>query len=622
MCGIFGFFSENSSDNRQNLLKRGLKKIHHRGPDEEGLYEKSNFFMGMRRLSIIDLSRGLQPFYNEDKSIAVVFNGELYNYRNIRQELIKTGHIFRTNSDTEIIAHMFEEYGPKFPEKLNGMFAIALYCLKSEKLYLFRDRFGIKPLYYYLDKKNRTFSFASEMKSFDVLPFFRKKISKTGVATYVALGHIPTPESIFEDVYKLKSSHWLSLGFHGFDLEFGRYYDLTKRSIPVVNRCDQMRTAFELLRDSVCIRTLSDVPLGVFLSGGIDSSAIVALLSISGVKDIKTFAVSFKGEGIYDESPYAKVVADHFKTDHHELEIKMDYNDLLEKFFYHYDEPFSDSSAIPTFAISSEASKYVKVVLSGTGGDEVFLGYRRYLLARYLNIIVACGNSIIRKSLRAVIEKKLSEKNIDRSSRINSYMLYLLRILKFSGTSASQQYIENMSGLSKNEYTSFLLEKQDDYYNRIELNFGGDYFPSSFDFSIYLESDLLVKEDRATMANSLEGRVPFLDHRLVESLYFVDEKTKIKGNSLKYILKKILSGLVPDQILNRPKQGFAVPIKKLLESSYLFSEYKKVVKGDSSLKIFEFLNRESIASYINNSVRTDDILSFIWRLIVLEKYLS
>ncbi|MCK5687595.1 asparagine synthase (glutamine-hydrolyzing) [bacterium] len=622
MCGIFGFYTANIVDNGRNLLKSGLKRIHHRGPDDEGLYEKNNFFMGMRRLSIIDLSGGSQPFYNEDKTIAVVFNGELYNYKVLKQELITLGHIFKTNSDTEIIAHMFEEFGPKFPEKLNGMFAIALYCVDSERLYLFRDRFGIKPLYYFLDRKNKRFSFASELKSFDVLPFFKKRISKTAVSTYIALGHIPAPESIIEDVYKLRSSHYLSIGLNDFKINIGRYYQLTPGILPVSNRRDQVRTAFELLRDSVCIRTLSDVPLGVFLSGGIDSSAIVAMLSISGIKDIKTFAVSFKGEGLYDESPYAKIVADHFKTDHHELEIKMNYNELLEKFFYHYDEPFADSSAIPTFAISSEASKYVKVVLSGTGGDEVFLGYRRYLLARYLKILASFGNGFIRNNLKSLIEKSLSGKDIDRSSKINSYMLYLLRILKFSGNSALMQYIENMSGLSKNEYSSLLIEKKDDYYNRTDLNFGGDYFPSSFDFSIYLESDLLVKEDRATMANSLEGRVPFLDHRLVEAMYFVDEKTRIKGNSLKYILKKMLSGLVPGQILNRPKQGFAVPIGRLLESEYLSSIYKKVMKVDPGLKILEFINRDSLVSYINNPVRTDDKSNFIWRLIVLEKYLS
>ena len=254
----------------------------------------------------------------------------------------------------------------------------------------------------------------------------------------------------------------------------------------------------------------------------------------------------------------------------------MDYNDLLEKFFYHYDEPFADSSAIPTFAISSEASKYVKVVLSGTGGDEVFLGYRRYLLARYLKYLSAGSFGAIRKKLKSVIENNLSGKNIDRRSKINNYMLYLLRILKFSGNSPLQQYVENMSGLSKNEYSSLLLEKQDDYYKRIDLNFGGDYFPSSFDFSVYLESDLLVKEDRATMANSLEGRVPFLDHRLVESMFFVDQKHRIKQNSLKYLLKRMLGGLVPGQILNRSKQGFAVPIERLLESDYLAAEYKKL----------------------------------------------
>ena len=200
MCGIFGFFSENNIDNRVDLLKIGLRKIHHRGPDEEGIYEKNNFFMGMRRLSIIDLSGGSQPFYNEDKSIAVVFNGELYNYKILKQELVDLGHIFKTNSDTEIIAHMFEEYGPDFPEKLNGMFAIALYCVVSEKLYLFRDRFGIKPLYYFLDRKNRKFGFASELKSFDALPFYRKKISRSGILTYIALGHIPAPNA-FSKMY-------------------------------------------------------------------------------------------------------------------------------------------------------------------------------------------------------------------------------------------------------------------------------------------------------------------------------------------------------------------------------------------------------------------------------------
>lgn len=619
MCGIFGFYSVEALDDPSGILRKGLRRIVHRGPDEEGVFESGKFFMGMRRLSIIDLSGGSQPFYNEDGSIAVVFNGELYNYKAIRADLVRKGHVFHSNSDTEVIAHLYEEYGPGFPEKLNGMFAIALFCRNTERLLIFRDRFGIKPLHYLIDESAGRFAFASELKSFEALPFFRKEISPEGISAYLQLGHIPAPWSIYQKVSKLKSSHYLEIDLKNFRVVTGRYFDLdtSRKARPG----EPARVAFELLKDAVSIRTISDVPIGVFLSGGIDSSAIVAMLHLSGFRDINTFSVSFKGEGLYDESRFARSVAEKFNTRHHEIEIKLEYSELLEKFFHYFDEPFSDSSAIPTLAISAEAARQVKVVLSGTGGDEVFLGYRRYLLARFLKYIPALGRCPVSGFLRSLIEKLLAGKVLDRSSALNSRLLYLLRMMSFTGRDASERYLENMSGLSVQQFEALRQETGPEYGRLLDLNFKGDYFPSAFDVSVYLESDLLVKEDRATMANSLESRVPFLDHRLVDAMYHVDESLKIRGNSLKYILKKMLRGLLPDYILDRPKQGFAVPVSRILECGPVNPVYRKILDPGADLLIHGFADRKTISGLIHRGVMTDDTMNFIWRLAVLEKFL-
>ncbi|MBU4501894.1 MAG: asparagine synthase (glutamine-hydrolyzing) [Nanoarchaeota archaeon] len=546
MCGIAGVYG--LSDKR--LVKSMCDKLIHRGPDEEGYYTDENVSLGMRRLSIIDLETGSQPIFNEDKSMVVVFNGEIYNFKELKEELEGKGHRFYTNSDTEVIVHAYEEYSIDFIKKLQGMFSIALWDSNTKRLFLIRDPMGIKPLYYcYIDKK---LLFASEIKAILEYEEIKKKINPQALKKYFELRYVPAPETLFQDIYKLPPGHYMKI--EGGKIEKKRYWQL--HSAPIEKSEKYFKDGIiKKLKDSVQKRLIADVPLGAFLSGGIDSSVVVALMSQLKDEPIKTFSVSFEGKE-YDESVYANRVADHFGTDHHEKFVDVDDVNILPTIIKHFDEPVADSAAIPTYLLSKLARKHVKVVLTGEGSDELFGGYDRYTselkYQKYFSHL-----PLFTKKIAGRLSAHLPRESILRpyanflKSRENEVTAYEGRLKGYKAFSLLKT--GNDCGLRDMVEQSF--QNKPDYLAKMTY----------FDLNYWLPDDLLMKVDKMTMANSLEARVPFLDHNFVSFAYNIPSSHKIKNNVEKYILKQSVKELLAKDIVRREKHGFSVPIKKWFE---------------------------------------------------------
>ena len=566
MCGICGItYFDTQRDVSDRLVKGMCDVIRHRGPDDEGWFTQRNFGIGMRRLSIIDLVTGRQPISNEDSSIWIVFNGEIYNHLELRDDLIKKGHQFKTKTDTEAIVHAYEEYGVDCPAKLNGMFGFAILDLNQQALFLARDRLGIKPLYYYHDDEK--FAFGSELKSILQVPEVQREVDLEALDLFLTFEYIPSPHSIFKNIKKLPPGHTLLLREGQVNIQ--KYWDLKfdEQERTEGELCEELRA---LLQDAVKIRLMSDVPLGAFLSGGIDSSAIVGLMSNVMDRPVETFSIGFDDE-TYNESGYAKTIADHFKTKHHEFTIKPNALELTEQLIGFLDEPFGDFSIFPTYLVSKMAREFVTVTLSGDGGDELFAGYDSYIANRM-------GNTYSR--IPGFLRKGMIEPLINRMPPTDK---------KKGLVNRAKRFVEGMrlpEDLAHVRWMIFLqeIEKERLYSQSVksELNdldtysFIRKHFRSSgtqdklnqqlyVDIKSYMVDDILVKVDRMSMAASLEARVPFLDHRFVEFTARISSEYKLKGKDTKYILKSAMKDLLPMQILNRGKEGFSIPIKNWLK---------------------------------------------------------
>jgi asparagine synthase (glutamine-hydrolysing) len=558
MCGIAGIVSSDLKEPIDvELVHRMCQAIVHRGPDDEGIFAKRNTGLGMRRLSIIDLAGGHQPIFNEDRSIWIVFNGEIYNFAELRSALEAAGHRFSTNTDTEVIVHLYEDMGAACVEKLRGMFAFALYDERRQKLLLARDRLGKKPLHY--AHRHGQLLFASEIKSILAVRPELSEVNPDALLEYLHFGYVLDPATAFTNIHKLPGGHLLE--FENDQVRIRKYWDVPEYNTyepPSEEEC--LEELERRLAEAVKIRLISDVPLGALLSGGTDSSTVVALMARSSGKPVKTFSIGFK-HADFNEAQYARMVADRFGTDHHELILDPEVVSTVEQLTSSLEEPFADSSMLPTHYICCLARRHVTVALSGDGGDEMFGGYERY-------------GTQLRRQVFAQIPAWAAKFYRDRVFPRVPRSTYGRRFSYNVSLPWRERYVDEMSFLPAYEREMPLLS--DDFRAAVRdhdpqarmlafLDGRSGLDPLSqllyLDTKTYLLGDILTKVDRMSMATSLEVRVPLLDHELVEWAAALSPKWKMRGGQQKYILRKLAERVgVPLEVLNRPKQGFALPL--------------------------------------------------------------
>jgi asparagine synthase (glutamine-hydrolysing) len=556
MCGICGVATaERGAVADVDAVKAMNSRLTHRGPDSDGLFHEGGVALAMRRLSIIDLEHGDQPISNEDGSVTVVQNGEIYNYRELRGELEARGHRFRTSSDTEVLVHLYEEHGDGFVERLRGMFAIALWDSRSHRLLLARDRFGIKPLF--IRQIDGTLSFASELKAMLEQPGFSRQIDPQAVAAYLAFNSIPAPLTIFAEARKLPAG-MLAVWRDG-ELTQTRYARPSPvragetRRRPESALADELR---ETLRDSIRAHLVADVPVGVLLSGGVDSAGIVALAAGEQADPVKTFSVGFE-EASFDELDRARLVAERYGTDHHEIVLRPDAVELFPRLVEAFDEPFGDSSALPTYLVSELAAGEVKVALSGEGGDELFGGYYTYvadLLAPRVGRLAALATP-----LAEMLPSSSAKVSLDYKAK---------RFARGAGLPPLERHHAWKEIFSRQLQASLLGDRNPDwdpvdiYRERYAETAGAEPLArlQDVDLGIYLVDDLLVKTDRSSMAHSLELRVPFLDNEVAKMALGLATPLKVRGLAKKRLLRQALAPLLPKEVLRGPKQGFSIPV--------------------------------------------------------------
>jgi asparagine synthase (glutamine-hydrolysing) len=566
MCGFAGIFIPQSNElkaNRQPLLEAMTDAIAHRGPDGSGHWHDAKVSLGHRRLSIIDVATGQQPLFNEDGSVVVVFNGEIYNYVELANELKALGHTFKTLSDTEVIVHAWEQWGTDSVSRFNGMFAFALWDQRTKTLFMARDRLGVKPLYYATTKNNQIV-FGSELKSLMIHPQFDRTIQDDAVADYFALGYVPDPKAIFSNSFKLAPAHWLLWKADTRKPTIQSYWaaQFTNAMTGTDEAlCDELRAR---LKQSVKSRMISEVPLGAFLSGGVDSSAVVATMAQVQGTPVTTCSIGFD-QAQFDETTYANEVAERYKTDHFARIVSAADFDLLDKLAGMYDEPFADSSAIPTLRVSQLARQRVTVALSGDGGDETFGGYRRYKLHLAAESVRQKLPESVRKTVFGGLAKiypkadwapkmfraKTTFSELAQDS-VAAYMQTVACVREPERNRLfSNHFKNNLGSYDVNEQMRIVAAKGPrDALAMIQ----------NLDYHYYLPGDINVKVDRASMAASLESREPLMDHTLVEWVASLPSSTKIRNGETKFLFKKAFEGHLSHELLYRPKMGFSVPL--------------------------------------------------------------
>jgi len=615
MCGICGFYSNNNHD--FNIIKKMNNIMEHRGPDGKGIFQEitkngRHMAFGHRRLAILELSDlGNQPMINEEGNVVVIFNGEIYNYKDISHELKNEGYEIQSNCDTEIVLKAYERWGINCINKFNGMFAIAIYNKNKEEIYLVRDRIGIKPIYYFYDDKN--FVFASELKAIMQFPNFKKEINFKSLELYLINQYIPAPYTIFENTYKLEPGNYMKIGKNNVSVK--KYWSIdeeqildTKKKYTKKDEEEYIEKLETLIKDAVKSRMISDVPIGSFLSGGVDSSLISAIMQDLSEKPIKTFTIGFDKKK-YNEAEYAKEISQYLGTDHYEKYLtEKDLLEVVKNIPKYYDEPFADNSQLATLILSEVTKEKVTVSLSGDGGDEFYCGYTKYLnatkLKKYSKILNPIGKTLQILGLK------------ERVSKFNRK----LSISLFNGT--DDYSIINSNNMYTRDIVKNLL--------KTDFKFGSRYSISDLDLSIeqkymlydiksFLPDDILVKVDRASMASSLEVRTPFLDHRLVEhSLYKLPHQLKINGEVQKYALRKILSKYLPERLFERPKKGFSVPL-----NSWLKGELVDLINcyfSENYIKKQGIFNYTAVQNILKRFKTNENIFEakIIWTILVFQ----
>ena len=551
MCGIAGFIDpQHTLHDADQLIDRMCQVIRHRGPDDQGVWASDGVALGMRRLSIIDLAGGHQPIFNEDGSVLVVFNGEIYNYRQLQEELQDLGHRFTTNCDTEVIVHAYEEYGDDCVLHFRGMFTFALWDRKRQRLLAARDRFGKKPLNYYWD--GQKLIFGSEIKSI-LEAGIPRALDIEALDEYLAYSYVPAPNTLFKDVMKVPAAHVLI--YENGRVSTKRYWGL---SFTPTNHDDEA-TAIErlraLLKDAVEARLMSEVPLGAFLSGGIDSSLVVGLMSSMMSQPVKTFSIGFEEED-FSELPYARQVAQHFGTEHHEFFVRPDLISILPELAWAYDEPFADSSMLPTYYVSKLAREYVTVVLTGDGGDEIFAGYEPYQREYHINRIPSPLRFVLGYAGMLLPDGMRGKKRLRNMSRDLATRCICTSMPFPAGWRALLYSPEHFALVCEHNPFERLTSKYR-AVSHLDVTAQMQYA----DVNAYLTDDILVKVDKASMLNSLETRAPLLDQYLAEYVTSLPAALRMRNGTLKYLLKRAVEDIVPAEILARPKKGFGVPIK-------------------------------------------------------------
>jgi len=565
MCGIAGFIDLWDTRNirervhRARILENMCEVIRYRGPDDSGSFIKDGVALGMRRLSIIDLAGGHQPISGEDGSATIVFNGEIYNFRELQPQLEGRGHIFRTRSDTEAIVHAYEAHGNACVDHLRGMFAFAIWDDRNKKLFMARDRAGEKPLYYTVTPTG-TLVFGSELKSLLEHPGVRRETSSESLDAYFSLGYVPDPLSIFKDIKKLPPGHFLT--FSNGRVEIKQYWDFTYEANGHRRKEeDYLEELRELLDEAVRIRLVADVPLGAFLSGGVDSSTVVALMARHMDQPVKTFSIGFL-EDSYSELKYARLAAKRYGTEHHEFFVTPEICNIVDELAWHFDEPFADSSAIPTYIVSKLAREHVTVVLSGDGGDELFAGYTRYATERRRRKYGLLPRRF-RRGLMEPISRNLPHgawgRNFIHNVALDPIDRYFDNVSIFTGLNKRSLYSADFyDGLGTHSQAGARFQEYGDQVGTNALLDALLYIDSK----TYLPGDILTKVDRMSMAVSLEARVPLLDHKLIDFVTRIPASMKMAGLETKTLFKRAVADLVPEEILNRPKHGFGVPMQE------------------------------------------------------------
>ena len=562
MCGIAGIYNYATDEPvARYTLRRMTDLLYHRGPDDEGIYVEGPIGLGVRRLSIIDIAGGRQPIFNEDGTIAIVLNGEIYNYRELRRIIETRGHRLKTKSDTETIVHLYEDYGEACVSMLRGMFAFALWDARERKLLLARDRVGKKPLYY--ADCGAGLTFGSELKAVIENSSVPRVIDDQAVADYFSYQYIPAPKSIFRHVRKLRAGHYLVVTPQSIDER--EYWDIDFSNPEIRSESEWSAMLLGTLQESVDLRLVGEAPLGTFLSSGVDSSAVAAMMNRITKGPIVTASVGFKGEE-ESEAPAAQAFAEKIGAEHHERIVETDVAGVIEKLAWHYDEPFADSSAIPTYYVALVARQFVTVALSGDGGDENFIGYRRYIFDAIENRVRHYIPGALRQplfgALAAIYPKidwaprsfraKATFKNLSRDPAAGYYN---------SVYGAMANYRDHLLGRDQqaglNGYDPFELFLE--HYNRPQ-NAGSIERAQYVDIKTYLTDDILTKIDRASMANSLEVRCPLLDHHMIQLAARIRASLKLRGREGKYIFKRAMSSILPQEVLTRKKRGFVAPV--------------------------------------------------------------
>ena len=622
MCGIVGIVRNDGKPVDEQLLARMNDAIRHRGPDEDGFYVNGSVGLAMRRLAIIDLKSGQQPIHNRDRSAWIVFNGEIYNYLELREKLEKLGHTFYTNSDTEAIVHAYDQYGVDCPKHLRGMFVFAIWDERTQELFLARDRVGKKPLLY--AEVNGQLIFGSEFSALLLHPDISREIQPEAIDYYLSFMAVPAPLTVYKSIRKLEPAHWLR--WRNGNVERQRYWepDFTKK-IDISEEEAGERTV-EILRDAVKVRLMSEVPLGAFLSGGIDSSAVVALMSQESSERVKTFSIGFD-EQDFSELHHARRVAEHVGADHHEFIVRPDAVEVLPTLVDHYGEPYADSSAVPTYYVAKETRKHVTVALNGDGGDESFAGYERYiamgLTEKYRMIPSFLRESVIRQAVNLIPTDPTKRSKIKSAQR-------LLAVVAREKTGRYMHWMSTFNDELKGPLYTDLFREQTAGANATGIL--GNWFKRAngigmvdalllTDQMTYLPNDLLVKVDIATMAVSLEARSPFLDHHVIEFAASLPQNLKLRRLTGKYLLKKVLRKLLPSENLTRRKMGFGVPIGHWFRGK-MQPFLREVVLSDKALRRGLF-KPEAVKHLVDSHTRAErDYSHQLWTLLMLELWFN
>ncbi len=620
MCGICGYINLSKGRLEASVLHNMVNTMHHRGPDSQGYFEdqENQVFLGHARLSIIDISdSGKQPMYLDN--LTIVLNGEVYNYREIKEELVSKGHSFKSSSDTEVVLHAFKEWGSDCVRRFIGMYAFAIYNSDTQKITLFRDRAGVKPLYYYFD--GQAFIFGSELKVFHQNPLFKKELDFDALGLYMKFGYIPTPYCVFKNTHKLDQGSYLVFDIKKASFEIHRYWDLKSFYLkPKLNISyeEALEETERIMTSAFQYRMVADVPVGVFLSAGFDSTCVSALIQKGMTDKLRTFTIGFESGN--NEAPMAKEIAHYLGTDHSEHYCsEEDALRIVKDLPYYYDEPFADSSAIPNILVSQIARQHVKVALSADGGDEVFAGYNGYDFYMKGNRFTKLIPIFLRKPVGGLIRSSSSLAHDSKTKK-------RLRIISDVVKSSDDISISLTNALINNEYDC----RNNDFFTKRIIDLPSVYIEENQDMTLlsrllycdylqYMQDDILVKVDRSSMSVSLEGRNPILDHRIVEFAAQLPDEFKYNRGVKKRILKDIVYKYIPRELIDKPKTGFSVPLTKWLDNS--LSDYLDYYLSNTKVNYYGVLNSDFVKAMLTSYRKNNKALNNdVWRILQLQMW--